>query len=102
MPELSPEARDENAAGEAGAQGNHRRVASRIMTFEELHDGEVFTDNTKIEKCKQCKDCMLQSDGTAYTNDYQKGSCLIYPYPGSKPDHVLENTGKCEDYEKDE
>jgi len=72
------------------------------MGFEELHDGEIFTDNTKIEKNKQCKDCMLQSDGTVYTNDYRKCSCLIYQHPEMKPDYVLENTGKCEYYEKDE
>jgi len=72
------------------------------MGFEEQHDGEIFTDNTKIEKCKQCKDCMYQSDGTVYTNNYQKCSCLIYQHPEMKPDYVRHNTGKCEHYEKDE
>ena len=71
------------------------------MTFEELHDDEVFTDNAAIEKCKQCKDCLLQSDGTAYTNDYQKCSCSIYQYPEIKPDYVYNNTGVCEFYEKE-
>ena len=72
------------------------------MGFEEQHEGEIFTDNTQIEKCKQCKDCMLQSDGTANTNDYQKCECLIYQDPEIKPDYVRHNTGKCEYYEKDE
>jgi hypothetical protein len=72
------------------------------MTFEELHDGEIFTDNTQIEKNKQCKDCMLRSDGTADTNDYRKCECVIYQYPESKPSYVFNNTGKCEYYEKAE
>jgi hypothetical protein len=91
MPELSPE-----------AQGGHRRTAAKIMSFVDLHDGEIFTDNTQFERNKQCKDCMLQSDGTANTNDYQKCECVIYQYPEMKPDYVRHNTGKCEYYEKDE
>ena len=72
------------------------------MTFEERYGDEVLTDNSKIERNKQCKDCMLQSDGTANTNDYQKCECVIYQYPEMKPDYVFNNTGKCEYYEKDE
>lgn len=70
-----------------------------MKTFEERYENEILTDNTAIEKCKQCKDCIFQSDGTAYSNDYQKGSCAMYKYPTVKPLDVIRNTGQCEYHE---
>jgi hypothetical protein len=72
-----------------------------MKTWIEAHEGEKFTDNSKIENCKQCKTCSHRDGGTIYSNNYQKASCAIYPYPKIKPMEVIKNTGKCEFYTED-
>ena len=57
---------------------------------------EKLSDNSNSDKCKQCKDCVFQSDGTAFTNHYQKTSCKMYPYPNMKPEGVRNNKMICE------
>lgn len=69
--------------------------------LEERYSKEILTDNTKFEKCSQCKDCIFKSDGTVYSNNYQKSSCAIFPYPQMKPDEVRNNAAECDYYEKD-
>ena len=56
---------------------------------------EQMTDNSKIEYCKQCKNCKYWNGGDAYSNDYQKTCCAVYPYPSMKPMSVIENKGDC-------
>lgn len=70
------------------------------QSFEERYADEKLTDNSIIEKCKQCKTCIFQSDGTVWSNNYQKGCCAIYQYPQSKPIEIIDNTASCEYYEK--
>lgn len=65
-------------------------------TWVDAHNDEVLTDNSKTEYCKQCKDCMFRDDGTPFSNHYTKSCCMIYPYPGHKPPHVINNNGLCE------
>ena len=43
---------------------------------------------------KQCKDCAYKRPD----RDYDVGTCLKYKI--SKPDAVMENTGKCKKYKK--
>jgi len=66
------------------------------MTLSEKYEIDQLTDNTKIEYCKQCKDCILQGDGTPYSNYYQKGSCVIYAYSKFKPMEIIHNKTDCE------
>lgn len=69
-------------------------------TFSERYSDEQLTDNSRIEKCKQCKNCIFQSDGTVWSNDYQKSCCAMFQYPQSKPIGVIKNIVNCEYYEK--
>lgn len=71
-------------------------------TWADIHKDEVFTDNSKIENCKQCKDCLFRDDGTVWSNDYQKSCCQIYRYPNFKPLHVINNKGVCEYYHNED
>ena len=59
------------------------------------HDDEVLTDNTKIKRCQQCKDCMMWGKGDNYSNAYDKSSCLMYPYPNFKPLAVINDQDIC-------
>ena len=61
------------------------------------HDNEVLTDNTKINYCKQCKDCAYWGNGQdPFSNAYDKCSCDFYPFPSMKPSDVIHNRAKCE------
>lgn len=64
-------------------------------TLEERYGDEILTDNTKLSKYEQCKDCIYQDDGTVYSNRYDKGSCQKYPYPKFKPIDVMMNRKEC-------
>jgi len=73
----------------------------KTKSLEERYGDEILTDNTVLEKCTQCKDCLFWNDGTEYSN-YRKSSCAIYTYPDMKPLEVMENRERCEYYEKEE
>ena len=64
-------------------------------TLDERYSDEILTDNSKLSKYEQCKDCIYRSDGTVYSNRYDKGSCQKYPYPNFKPIDVMMNKAKC-------
>ena len=74
---------------------------SEKKTMSERHSGEVLTDNTALDKYRQCKDCAFRDDGTVWSNHYQKGCCEMYRYPAFKPSGVMLNTEFCEFYIKD-
>ncbi len=65
------------------------------MDYYGRHYNEILTDNTQIHKCEQCKDCILRDDGTVWSNQYDKTSCRIYPYPAFKPLSIIHNQEKC-------
>lgn len=67
-------------------------------TWADEHKDEVLSDNSKIEYCKQCKDCIFRNDGTAFSNHYTKSCCQIFQYPNVKPLQVINNKGVCEYY----
>lgn len=67
-------------------------------TLQERMLEETLSDNSHVENCKQCKDCIFRDDGTVWSNSYQKGCCQIYQYPNMKPLRVVNNTGTCEYY----
>ena len=71
-------------------------------SWSDIHKDEVLTDNSKIEYCKQCKDCIFRDDGTVYSNQYTKASCIMFPHPASKPLHVINNKGVCEYHHSEE
>lgn len=71
-------------------------------TWVDAHKEEVLTDNSGIEYCKQCKDCIFRDDGTPFSNHYTKSSCMMYQYPNMKPSKVINNKGLCEYYSKSE
>lgn len=60
-----------------------------------IDKGEVLTDNTKINYCEQCKDCVHwgNDEDDYFTNEYDKASCDMYE---TKPIYVLDNSGECE------
>ena len=70
-------------------------MSEKIKTLEEKWEEEVLSDNTGVIHCKQCEGCEFQSDGTVWSNSFQKGNCAMYPYPESKPIGVINNTGFC-------
>lgn len=71
-------------------------------TLEERLEGDILTDNTKIPKYEQCKDCMFRKseiNGIMYDN-YRKSCCMIFPYPKMKSIQFYDGSAKCEFYEK--
>lgn len=74
----------------------------RKKTWVDVHEGEILSDNSQNEDCKQCKNCAYRSDGTVWSNDYRKCSCMAYPYPSRKPLNIMENKEECYFYEKDD
>ena len=71
-------------------------------TWVDVHADEILSDNSHVENCKQCKDCIFRDDGTVWTNDYRKASCIIYRYPNMKPLRVIDNKGICEYYNNED
>lgn len=67
-------------------------------TLQERMLEETLSDNSHVENCKQCKDCIFRDDGTVWSNDYRKSCCQMYQYPNMKPLRVVNNTGICEYY----
>ena len=61
----------------------------------ERHADEVLTDNTKIEYCAQCKECVHWGNSDAFSNSYNKSNCDMFPLPGLKPLFVINDTGRC-------
>lgn len=70
-------------------------------TLQERWDEEVLTDNSAIENCKQCKDCIFRDNKDVWSNHYTKSCCVMFPHPSFKPLKVIQNTGICEYYNKD-
>lgn len=69
----------------------------------QLFEDDILSDNTQIEKCNQCKDCKNWSpEGSPFQNKFDKTSCDAYPYPDYKPVYIINNTGPCEFYEKED
>lgn len=61
----------------------------------------------QILEPEQCKSCMFRDktkvtiDGRTREVGWCKDNCIVFPYPESKPDEVMYNTGDCELYEKE-
>lgn len=64
-------------------------------TLDERYSNEILTDNTRLSKYEQCRDCIFRDDGTPFSNRYDKGCCQKFPYPGFKPMGIMKNTLKC-------
>lgn len=72
-------------------------------TLEERLEGDVLTDNTKIPKYEQCRDCIFRKseiNGNVY-DDYRKSCCMIFSYPKMKPIQFYDCSAKCEFYEQE-
>lgn len=65
----------------------------------ESHIDPYFANNSQVNFCTDCKDCILWHDGNWNTLgvycSYEKGNCEAYPYPGSKPTAVIYHEAKC-------
>lgn len=59
-----------------------------------LSSYEMFK-STVVSEGIQCRNCLLRSDGTVWSNDYRKAHCAQYKYPESKPIGVLHGTEVC-------
>lgn len=64
-------------------------------TLDERYSDELLTDNTRLAKYEQCRDCIYRDDGTPFSNRYDKGCCQKFPHPSSKPMGVMKNTLEC-------
>lgn len=69
---------------------------SEKKTWADVHEGEVFTDNSQIEYCNQCKDCVFRDE-----RGHERAVCMIYENPGHKPLQVINNTGLCPYYDSE-
>lgn len=47
---------------------------------------------------KACEGCMFAYGDTPFDDAPDKGSCVIYKYPKTKPDNVFEDGEKCKYY----
>lgn len=72
-------------------------------TLEERYGKEILTDNTKILKYEQCKDCRFRKMkiGDSMIDDYRRSSCMIFSYPEMKPMQFYDGLAECEYYEKE-
>ena len=68
---------------------------SEKKTWVEVHENEVFTDNSQIEYCNQCKDCMFRDE-----RGHDRAVCMIYDR--IKPLQVINNTGPCPYYDNED
>ena len=62
---------------------------------------EVIITTSDREIYNLCKTCAFQSDGTAFSNEYYKTCCMMYPYPAIKPSSIMNGSGKCDKYLED-
>lgn len=72
-------------------------------SLEERYGSEILTDNTKIPKYEQCKNCIFRKMkiGDSMIDDYRRSSCMIFPYPKMKPMQFYDDSAKCEFKEKE-
>ena len=76
------------------------RLPKNIML---RYTGETLTDNSRLKKYEQCKDCLHVDSEDVWHNSYDKGHCAMYPYPDEiKPNFVFDGSKDCEFYEKKE
>ena len=62
----------------------------------EIHADEILSDNTRMQKCRQCEDCKKWGGKDLFQNKFDKTSCDAYPYPAHKPIDVINNRTLCE------
>lgn len=72
-------------------------------TLEERLEGDILTDNSKINSYPQCRDCLFRGMeiGEAWVKDGNRCYCRIYSPPESKPHTIYLGTSICEFYEKE-
>ena len=64
-----------------------------LLNSQEAH----LTDNSKIEYCKQCKNCInWDPNGSPFGNQYDKAFCNMYAYPDGKPPGIINNIENCD------
>ena len=58
---------------------------------------EVLSDNTQVNYCEQCEQCIhWGKSGTPWDNADKKSNCEEFPYPESmKPIEVINNRMPC-------
>ena len=59
--------------------------------------GDVLSDNTQANYCDTCRDCSMWGldKEDFFSNQHDKSSCAMYPYPGTKPGYVINNRAPC-------
>jgi len=67
-------------------------------TLGERYTDEILTDNSDANYCAQCKKCKKWGNDPKdfFSNKHNKSNCDAFPYPGIKPDYVINNTNKCD------
>ena len=83
---------------------NNWKNKRKPRTLEERFGDEVLTDNTKIPKYEQCKDCMFRYSKSykgETIDDHRKDWCEIFERPDVKPIEFYDGSAECEFYEKE-
>lgn len=64
------------------------------MKLEDKWKDDILTDNTSLNKYQQCKGCK-NIGNDMFSDRYDKGSCLKFPYPKSKSFKIMLNEKEC-------
>lgn len=76
---------------------------AKMKSLEERYADEILTDNSKIPKYEQCKNCIfrgLEINGE-WISDGNRAICRMYSPPKIKPMGIYHGTEVCEYYEKE-
>lgn len=73
-------------------------MSKEEKTLEERYAGDTLTDNSALNKYKQCVDCAFRDKTSVQGKEcgWYKGNCEIFQYPDFKPNDVMLNRDVCE------
>lgn len=65
------------------------------MTLDKRYENDRLSDNTHKDYCLQCKNCVKWGGNDPFMNKYDKSNCKAFPFPGFKPNDVMEDKVAC-------
>ena len=68
-----------------------------METIAERYANDRLSDNTQINYCEQCRECVYWGKSrTPWDNKHNKSNCAQFPYPKAmKPVEVINNQAPC-------
>ncbi len=72
----------------------------REKSLEERYADDILTDNTALDKYRQCKTCAFRDKTEVQGKEcgWIKGVCEVFQHPSFKPDDVMRNRDVCDYY----